>query len=130
MLAKILDFILSGFLHNLHITGNLILATGVMVALYYVICAAVYYLEEKVPHHISCYILIFGGLPTIFLQNPAYIKLKVTVVNWVWPSSICLPICVRKNPLYTFSKEMPIPEHISSLNWPLHSCSILCSWVH
>lgn len=119
MLAKILDFIPAlAFFITYRVTGDLILATGVIIAGCTMSFALQYILwkrKSRIGIFMLAAVLIFG-LPTIFLQDPAYIKLKVTVVNWVLACTLFVfQYVLHKNPLsYLFGQEMPIPEHIFS----------------
>ena len=79
MLAKILDFIPAlAFFITYRVTGDLILATGVIIAGCTMSFALQYILwkrKSRIGIFMLAAVLIFG-LPTIFLQDPAYVKLK------------------------------------------------------
>lgn len=119
MLAKILDFLPAlAFFITYRVTGNLILATGVIIAgctMSFVLQYLLWKRKSRIGVFMLCAVLIFG-LPTIFLQDPAFIKLKVTVVNWVLAATLFVfQFILHKNPLnYLLGSEMPIPEHIFS----------------
>ncbi len=119
MLAKILDFLPAlAFFITYRVTGNLILATGVIIAgctMSFVLQYLLWKRKSRIGIFMLGAVLIFG-LPTIFLQDPAYIKLKVTVVNWVLAATLFVfQYILHKNPLnYLLGSEMPIPEHIFS----------------
>lgn len=117
MLAKILDFAPAlAFFLTYRITGNLIMATSVIITgcvLSFVLQYMLWRKTSRMQIFMTAMVLIFG-LPTIFLQDPDFIKLKVTVVNWVLSTTIFVcQFVLRRNPFaYLFGREIPIPEHI------------------
>lgn len=117
MLPKILDFAPAvAFFITYRVTNDLVFATGVIIAC----CLSSFILQyilwrkaSRMQVFLTCAVLLFG-LPTILLNDPQIIKLKVTVVNALL--AIAILFCqyvLKKNPFsYLFGKEFPIPEHI------------------
>lgn len=95
-------------------TGDLILATGVIVAG----CVLTTILEFALKRTISrmqifmvVAVLVFG-IPTVLLKDPTIIKWKVTAVNLIFASLIFIfQYLLKKNPLgFLFGRELKIPD--------------------
>lgn len=117
MLAKILDFAPAlAFFISYRMSGDLILATGIIIACCVLSFALQYLLWRKFSRmqvFLTGAVLLFG-LPTILLKDPAIIKWKVTVVNLILASAIFFfQVVLRKNPFaYLLGKELPLPDYI------------------
>ena len=95
-------------------TSNLILATAVIVGACLVTTAIEYFMTKQLSRmqiFLVAAILIFG-LPTVLLNDPAIIKWKVTVVNFLFAATIFVfQFILKKNPFaFLFEKELPLPE--------------------
>ena len=95
-------------------TSNLILATAVIVVACLVTTAIEYFMTKQISRmqiFLVAAILIFG-LPTVLLNDPAIIKWKVTVVNFLFAATIFVfQFILKKNPFaFLFEKELPLPE--------------------
>ncbi len=95
-------------------TGDLILATGVIVAG----CVLTTILEFALKRTISrmqifmvVAVLVFG-IPTVLLKDPTIIKWKVTAVNLIFASLIFIfQYLLKKNPLgFLFGRELKMPD--------------------
>lgn len=117
MLAKILDFIPAiAFFVTYRVTGDLILATGVIIAgclLSFGIQYTLWHKASRIQIFLTIAVLAFG-LPTIFFDNPEIIKWKVTVVNLVLAALLFVSqVILKRNPLsYMLSQQMPLPDFI------------------
>lgn len=117
MLPKILDFAPAlAFFITYRMSSDLVLATGVIIAC----CLSSFLLQyilwrkaSRMQVFLTCAVLLFG-LPTILLNDPQIIKLKVSAVNAILAIAILTSQYVlRRNPLsYLFGKDFPLPEHI------------------
>lgn len=117
MLAKILDFAPAiAFFVTYRWTGDLVLATGVIIA-GCILSFAIQYLLWRKTSRIQVFMTIavmLFGLPTILLDDPQIIKWKPSVVNWILAITIgVLQFGLKRNPFaYLFGREMPLPEPI------------------
>jgi intracellular septation protein len=95
-------------------TSNLILATAVIVVACVITTAIEYFMTRQLSRmqiFLVAAILIFG-LPTVLLNDPAIIKWKVTVVNFLFAATIFVfQFILKKNPFaFLFEKELPLPS--------------------
>ncbi len=105
-------------------TGALIVVTGLMV-LYT-------YLRHKTVErmHLITFLMVtvFGGL-TLFLQDDAFIKWKVTVVYGIFALALLISQFIMKKPLLKsmLGKELQLPEKVwSRLNSAWATFFIVC----
>lgn len=117
MLAKILDFLPAiAFFVTYRATGDLILATGVIIVCCLLSFGLQYFLWHKTSRiqiFLTVAVLAFG-LPTIFLDNPEIIKWKVTVVNLILAALLGVSqFVLKRNPLsYMLGQELPLPDFV------------------
>ena len=114
MLIKIIQFlpIILWFL-TYKFTGDLILATGIIVVACILASIAEYVITRQISRmqiFLTIAVIIFG-LPTVLLNDPSIIKWKVTVVNMLFALAIFVfQYVLKKNPFaYLFGKELPLP---------------------
>ncbi len=95
-------------------TSNLILSTAVIVVAC-VIATAVEYAMTKQLSRMQIFLVaavLLFGLPTVLLNDPSIIKWKVTVVNFLFATTIFVfQFILKKNPFaFLFEKELPLPQ--------------------
>ena len=97
-------------------TNDLVLATTLIV-ISCVIASAIEYVLTKTISRMQIFMLVAIlalGLPTILLKDPAIIKWKVTVVNFILALALFVfQYILKKNPFaYLLGKEIPLPDEV------------------
>ncbi|MBL4940262.1 MAG: septation protein A [Colwellia sp.] len=123
-LPLIIFFILTKFADFYWATGSLIVTTAIQLGYYR-------FKKEKIPTRhwiIFALVLVFGGL-TIYLQNDAFIKWKVTIINLFFAIALIVSNHIfNKNIIKQFLAEsLTLPDNVwSKLNlaWAVFFASI------
>ncbi len=94
-------------------TRDFMLATAVLVAASVVALVLGFVVERRVaplPLIAGVFALVFGGL-TLFLNDPSFVKLKVSIVNMIFAVALLGGVALRKNPLkLLLGESLTLPD--------------------
>lgn len=117
MLSKLIDFLPAvAFFITYQVSADLVLSTMVIIGCCVLSFSLNYFVWHKISRmqiFLTAMVLLFG-LPTILLNDPEIIKMKVSVVNFAFALAIFVFQCVlKRNPFaFLFGQELPIAPFV------------------